>query len=660
MPNSAIDPTSTFRSAAAIDQGCAGSSLFAASGDIAYSGVVSLGDERWVYVRDTKNCREEAVLGNRVFGVVSRQGGQLVGTEVALDLSHLSPGERPTDLESICLVSDPDGDEFELLAAESGGYDPRRGRRIFKFRFERLDGRYVASIAGGPVSYDQAVQNHAGAPHDFQAEGMLCSQVDDSTYKIVLGGRGRHLMRHPQGWETGAGSGRWVERKGGGLLPLVVRFAPEVSASVDSDYAEPYPEVVAPHCAVPDGWTVIEGEWRDIADLHRIDGAVWAASTFEGEIGRREPEIEVRNHYCSVIYRLCDTADCRDLWQAPPVQTVTSFEVRDTKVEGLATGSSADVIAIASDNESTGLIDTGFSLGCDDTSCDGDLMVFPRTRDLKHPVAMAQEFAEDRNVLVVFDVDDTLLAMQQDLGGNAWYTWQSQISSGLRPSAATDGTVVAVEGNLLDVQGILFSLFDMVPTQDDMANLVVTGLDRPSIATFALTARGPGFHDATHRELHASGVRFPNAPPCTGELCASRGVVGGDHVVAIAERQLGADVARLLRGRDIAVDNGVMMVSGQDKGVMLRLLLKNVENGREFDRIVFVDDDIKNVINVALQAEGLGEQATVHPFHYTHHASDAAEFLDMDEGAERRLETARRWAKIRAAICEDATMDWCR
>src|SRR5210317_2157057 len=53
------------------------------------------------------------------------------------------------------------------------------------------------------------------------------------------------------------------------------------------------------------------------------------------------------------------------------------------------------------------------------------------TSDLAEVTADVLQLSEktDRNnILVVFDIDNTLLAMEQGLGSDSWYEWQKSLS----------------------------------------------------------------------------------------------------------------------------------------------------------------------------------------------------------------------------------------
>ena len=90
------------------------------------------------------------------------------------------------------------------------------------------------------------------------------------------------------------------------------------------------------------------------------------------------------------------------------------------------------------------------------------------TNSLAYVVEDAQELAKihgAERVLVVFDIDNTLMAMEQGLGSDQWYDWQSK----LQLADPCDARLVS---DRLAVQGALYYVSAMRPTQADAAQLV--------------------------------------------------------------------------------------------------------------------------------------------------------------------------------------------
>ena len=118
--------------------------------------------------------------------------------------------------------------------------------------------------------------------------------------------------------------------------------------------------------------------------------------------------------------------------------------------------------------------------------------VFTRVKEL-----VESQGAE--NVLFVVDIDNTLLAMNQDLGSDQWFNWQSEL---LNKSPDSPDLVASDIEGLLRVQGTLFALSRMHPPEP-MIPAVVQGVQLMECKSIVLTSRGPEFRDAAERSLRA-------------------------------------------------------------------------------------------------------------------------------------------------------------
>jgi len=190
--------------------------------------------------------------------------------------------------------------------------------------------------------------------------------------------------------------------------------------------------------------------------------------------------------------------------------------------------------------------------------------------DLERVTVAAQElarrYARD-DLLVVFDLDNTLLAMRTPLGSDQWYDWQRVLES----ANSCDPQLVA---DRLAAQGALFHVGAMRPTQTDVAEQI-RGLQSDGFATMIVTARGHDFRLPTFRELRRNGLNFRDS---------TIGPVGG-----IDNSYTPPDAKRPVRFED-----GVYMLAGQDKGKMLLALFDRLMLDRPA-AVVFVDDKAKNV-----------------------------------------------------------------
>ncbi len=289
-----------------------------------------------------------------------------------------------------------------------------------------------------------------------------------------------------------------------------------------------------------------------------------------------------------------------------------------------------------------------------------------------------------KDTLIVFDIDNTLLKMNQDLGSDAWYNWQSDLLKG----PPSNFSVAKDVPGLLKVQRLIYDLGGMTPPEPSTPELVAD-LRRQGYPVMMLTGRGPDMMSPTLRELAADDKKYiflgqptcgdipcEKPPACGQVLCSDPGVIqlktkvdnaelGVVEVKAKKDAVEFADkcfpqVRHDTLSRPIAYADGVLMASGQDKGVLLQLLLASSTASCElpgtdkgtaykdvgtYKSIIFVDDTLKNVVNVDTAFKGT-DLAT------------SARYAKLDEDVEafnkssvRKADTDRSWRALRSVIC---------
>ena len=175
----------------------------------------------------------------------------------------------------------------------------------------------------------------------------------------------------------------------------------------------------------------------------------------------------------------------------------------------------------------------------------------------------------EANVLIVLDIDNTLLTSSVDIGGDIWYQWQR---GDLEVKPSEEQTVKCL---FEDSIGLLYELGTMDLTESSLP-AVLSDWQSNGNTVMALTSRAPKYRSATERELINKGFDF--------------------NITALAPLGEKAPVYREIRGRELSYMNGIMMTSGMNKGEMLSYLLE--KTNRNFAAIVFVDDSKKNIDNV--------------------------------------------------------------
>lgn len=252
--------------------------------------------------------------------------------------------------------------------------------------------------------------------------------------------------------------------------------------------------------------------------------------------------------------------------------------------------------------------------------------------DLSTAVADAEaskDAAAGHRVLIVFDIDNTLMTMPQFLGSDQWFNYHAGlVSTAKDPDFASFGDLIAA-------QTALFSLATMKPTQDDTGQLIEKA-SAAGVDVFLLSARGPELFNATKRELDRNGITFRAPQTCSFIICNLGGAYGDVEIRRAVTSFGGTAAPNPYRG--IIIRDGIMMVAGQDKGTMLRVLLAAIPSG-PYDKIVFVDDTQKNIDSVA--ASGLPVPLSL--YHYTR-VPTAISGKDIHE-------SDRQWRVFKGSIC---------
>ncbi|MEO9510452.1 MAG: DUF2608 domain-containing protein, partial [Nonlabens ulvanivorans] len=173
------------------------------------------------------------------------------------------------------------------------------------------------------------------------------------------------------------------------------------------------------------------------------------------------------------------------------------------------------------------------------------------------------------NVLIVVDIDNTLLTSSVDLGGDVWYQWQRGALE-IKPTEAQKVSCL-----FEDSIGLLYELTPMYLTEKSVPSMIEKWQANDN-TLIALTSRAPKYRAATERELARNGINLESA---------SLSPIGEDKALY-----------RETLKRELSYMKGVMMTSGMNKGEMIDYILQ--KTGRSFDAIVFVDDSEKNIVNV--------------------------------------------------------------
>ena len=192
------------------------------------------------------------------------------------------------------------------------------------------------------------------------------------------------------------------------------------------------------------------------------------------------------------------------------------------------------------------------------------------------------------NPLVVIDIDNTLLTSTSDLGGDIWYQWQRG-KLDVKPAAKDK-----VDCLFQDSINLLYELVPMKTIEDGVPATVRSWQDK-GLTVFALTSRSPNYRFATEREMIRNGFDMKVSPLKEK---------GSDKMPVYIDNPK----------RALSYINGIMMTTGMNKGTMLQYMMD--KTGQKFDKVIFVDDSKKNVVNLEKAYKG-DKSVDMTIFHYT-------------------------------------------
>lgn len=255
--------------------------------------------------------------------------------------------------------------------------------------------------------------------------------------------------------------------------------------------------------------------------------------------------------------------------------------------------------------------------------------------------------------LLVFDNDDTISTMPcrdeqscQYLGGAAWFDWQDELLGHASPYRVAEDF-----GDLLAISSFIFNATNMQITDPALPG-VVTELTSSGMRFIVETARGSDTVNATERQL--SALTSPDGKSYNMlALVRATALTFADADLPSIESPF--QPCSMNGTRPVTYRQGVMYLAGQDKGLMLKCLLRlNAADadGREampVRQIVFVDDTPKNVDDVVAAFRDEPD-ITVKAFHYSAYDAHKARLTKGPTAKSLQDRSKARWEQINASI----------
>ena len=249
------------------------------------------------------------------------------------------------------------------------------------------------------------------------------------------------------------------------------------------------------------------------------------------------------------------------------------------------------------------------------------------------------------DVLVVFDIDNTLLTMSQNFGSDQWFGWQSSNCFG--NEKLPEFCVADDFDELLDIQGQIFALSNMLPTEK-AASQVVRDLQERGFTVILLTSRGPNFRNSTERALALNNFDLSKTPLVSKAPGASAKGFPSTYLPYFLKspEKSGLTPEDLKKAgnkspRLASYMNGIFMTSGLHKGLMLKTLLAKTK--RNFEAIVFADDHQKHT-KAMQEIFGSAKGVNLTTFRYSKIDPQVKAFLASD-----KKDSIKAWETLKKA-----------
>ena len=235
------------------------------------------------------------------------------------------------------------------------------------------------------------------------------------------------------------------------------------------------------------------------------------------------------------------------------------------------------------------------------SACATGQVALPTNTAVKYNVKSLGEFElavndyankNNNNILVVFDIDDTLLVSTSFFGGDTWFRWQDGDAIDHK-DGGVENIVPADEIKCMYQKlGVFYELAQQKPTESGTAS-VVSRL-QATFKVMALTSRSPGYRFGTERELDRANIDFSKT-----------------HLLSPIQA-LAYDFDDGSRTARVSYENGVAMTTGLNKGLVLQDLLTKL--GKSYSAIFFIDDGKSNVTK--MEAAWRNQKSFVSIYHY--------------------------------------------
>ncbi len=172
-------------------------------------------------------------------------------------------------------------------------------------------------------------------------------------------------------------------------------------------------------------------------------------------------------------------------------------------------------------------------------------------------------------IVVVSDLDNTILKPLHLLGSDQFYEWQAELLK-THPKEADFKDF----SEFTDFHSKAMQLTKMALTDEKIPE-ILDELKKRKVSMIVLSSRGPIYRSLTERDLGAEGISFK-------ELTFLKNL---------------EEPSTIINDREVNFMNGICLSSGLNKGVAIGYLLGKAQD-RKIKHLVFIDDIERHTVNV--------------------------------------------------------------
>ncbi len=285
-------------------------------------------------------------------------------------------------------------------------------------------------------------------------------------------------------------------------------------------------------------------------------------------------------------------------------------------------------------------------------------LYIPGVNDLdvvSHLIKRILQAKQSDAVLVVWDIDNTLLKLESPVGSTEWNGWQWGLLDKFIAGDPNNLTphlpyLVAPTLPLLhQLNSLLFFLSSTQLIQNNTPHLV-SWLKKQGVHVIALTSRGPRDRASTPIHLSNHDMQFADTRIGQHYNPFSNPIDPWSFKFDLNFLSENEKIERRQRDRKVEVlyENGVFYTEGQHKGEMLELLLKVTGHWSSIESVVFIDDSKNQIDNMRTYFSKQSIHTSV--IHYTA-SKDGTRNFNGDMGLQSTVH--QEWLSIREKLVQD-------